>query len=172
MAADSANPCSPRQSVAAPAVPPAVRTTSWLRGIIAACLLAVLGNALSLMVVVWQDQVGEVRFVFTLHRTLLLVSQRAEAFAFCTTLLAAVGILNFTPSKPLGMVSATAQVGGFALLGLALLLFAKTGLNLGPYGRGEDDPFRFLRLSLLLAPIVFGGIWLTRRRIEQCRSSV
>lgn len=91
-----------------------------------------------------------------------------EAYLACSLLCAFAALLNYTPARPIGMISALRQVGAFAMLGLLLGMTLFTLLPGPP--TFEFSPHRPLIAVVILLTIAAGGIYLTAQRVRQDRA--
>lgn len=93
-----------------------------------------------------------------------------EAYLACSVLCAFSALLNYTPARPIGMISALRQVGTYAIIGLLL------GMVLFDLLPGTPtiaySPFRPVVAAAILLTTAVGGIYLTLQRVKKERADL
>ncbi len=166
-------PANPYQSPQFPSEPPVtvpVRPRiSWRRGVLFAIAGGCYGFYIPLMAVLgigWLMGIPVGRNPFRNFWGEILAGP--DAYFACSALGAFAALLNFTPARRIGMISALRQVGAYAMLGLLLgvVLFAMLpGTPTYAY-----SPYRPHVLAVILLTIAGGGIYLTVQRVIRERS--
>ncbi len=162
MVASSPNPYeSPSQSLDGA---PTKHAVNPLRGLVAAVIGAAAGFAIPALLTCIELRVQ------SLDRLPQVLNHAAEMFAVCTALCCLAAFLRFTPSRRMSFMGAFLCVSGLAFLGLVVMIIATIEFDLGEQSK-TSDPYRWLRVSIVIAVMVAGTSLLVWRKVRKIQVS-
>jgi hypothetical protein len=142
-----------------PGKAPAKPAVSLLRGFAAGGIAALIGFAIPAIcgcISLRVNSLTEVGRAF---------DHLAETCVTFAALLGLAAITSFTPSRRADFILTFLYLAGFAFLGIVLMRVVTRAFDLGPQTK-TSDPYRWLRISIVLAVMVAGATAVTWRQIR------